>query len=165
MLVLWSVKSRVIYYQRWFSLVDWLILTACNPSRVILCQEVRESCSWYVHIYIFLCSFFLKSNFSYFFFWHTVLPNTNDFQTYLFDPLFMVVFYGITILVSYSMFIHIYQIFRIFKLVTSALLLYSQYFGWHILQPSSGISCQTRVYTNLKLNLFLNHKNRLFQFC
>ena len=47
-------------------------------SRVILSQEVKESCSLYIHNYIL--RFVLRG------FLHTVLLNTNNFQTYLFNP-------------------------------------------------------------------------------
>ena len=36
---------------------------------------------------------------------------------------------------------------RIFRLLTSSLLLYSQRFGWYMLRPSSGVSCWTREPT------------------
>ena len=42
---------------------------------------------------------------------------------------------------------------RIFRLLTSSLLLWSQHFGWYVLQLSSGVSCQTRESTqNLESN-------------
>ena len=48
---------------------------------------------------------------------------------------------------------------RIFGLLTSSLLLYSQRFGWYVLRSSSGVSCRTRVSTqNLELKpLFHPH--------
>ena len=38
--------------------------------------------------------------------------------------------------------------FRFFRLLSSSLLSYSQYFGRCVLQPSSGVSCRTREHTH-----------------
>ena len=40
----------------------WLIYFNSNPSGVILCQEIRKSCSLYIYIYNF-CSYFLRGFF------------------------------------------------------------------------------------------------------
>ena len=63
----------------------WLILTACQSVRVILCLLVRESCS-YLH---FFSSCFLRG-----FFRHMVLSNTKNFkQIYLTHSLFYKLFW------------------------------------------------------------------------
>ena len=58
---------------------DWSILLACQPIQGNLCLEVRESCSLYIHIYIF-CFLRVFKNVL-----HIVLMNMNNFQTDLFD--------------------------------------------------------------------------------
>ena len=56
-------------------------------NRVIVCLEVRESRSLYIHIYIFI--YFLKG------FWHTVQRNKINFETDLFEPVRVIVDLGV----------------------------------------------------------------------
>ena len=54
-------------------------------------------------------------------------------------------------------------LFRIFGLLTSALLLYSERFGWYVLWLSSDVSCQTQESTqNLEMKPLFEPQ---FQFC
>ena len=54
---------------------------------------------------------------------------------------------------------------KIFRLVSSSLLLYSQHFSQYVFPPSSGVSCQTREPTqNLELNPLFNCSNSVNYF-
>ena len=46
-----QIQNNLDYMVDW--LIDRLVLTACQPFLGYLYQEVRESCSLYIHIYIF----------------------------------------------------------------------------------------------------------------
>ena len=59
-------------------LIDSLILTACQPVYGCVYLEVIESRALCVHIYVF--SLDISKNFLF----HTVLSNTNNFQTDIF---------------------------------------------------------------------------------
>ena len=50
---IWNLKD--ILFKKWWDrgLIKWLILMACQPFWVILCPEVWELLSFYIHIYIF----------------------------------------------------------------------------------------------------------------
>ena len=67
-----SIKETLIIA---LGVIDWLILTACQPVYNILGIEVWESSSLYIQIYIF-CVVVTKEGF---FFLQMALSNTNDF--------------------------------------------------------------------------------------